>query len=301
MIETRHAARRRVRSSFFHLGSLRVHHMVGGHGEPVLFVHGLGSSGYMEWRRNLEPAAEDHRVLAPDLPGYGRTDKPRARYTISYFARFIGRYMEDRGLRSAAVVGASLGGRVALEVALERPALVRRLVLVNTLGLGRPQVRMAQMAYGMVSLPRVGEAAMRFTRDALTWAPRAMIRRLASRYAGSTTDMTQTLDDAYLDDLREMYAADGFHAAYLSTVRSLVSPRALLGGSHDVTRRLNELHIPVQLIWGADDPLFPLAHAARAESLIEGARLAVIEGAGHSPQAERPEEFNRVLHRFLAG
>src|SRR5690348_8409510 len=97
--------------------------MHGGRGPAVLFVHGLGSSGYMEWRRNLEPAAARHRVYAPDLPGYGRTDKPRARYTVPYFARFIARYMHDRGLRSAALVGASLGGRVALEVALDEPRL----------------------------------------------------------------------------------------------------------------------------------------------------------------------------------
>ena len=89
----------------------------------------------------LEKAAARHRVFAPDLPGYGRTDKPRARYTIPYFARFIQRYMDDRRIRSAALVGASLGGRVALEVALERPGLVRKLVLVNTLGLGRPKVK----------------------------------------------------------------------------------------------------------------------------------------------------------------
>ncbi len=67
-----------------------------------------------------------------------------------------------------------------------------------------------------------------------------------------------------------------------------------------MTRRLNELKIPVQLIWGANDPLFPLAHAERARSMIERASLTVIDGAGHTPQAERPEEFNRVLHRFLA-
>jgi len=299
VIDAQPGVRKKVRSGFLELGSLRVHHTYGGRGTPVVFIHGLGSSGYMEWRRNLEPAAERHRVFAPDMPGYGRSDKPRARYTIPYFARFIQRYMQDRRLRSAAVVGASLGGRVALELALERPELVRKLVLVNTLGLGRPKVRMAQMAYGLVTIPRVGEAVMRFTRDALTWAPRAMIRRVASRYAGSATDMNDALDDAYLDDLREMHAAEGFDAAYLSTVRALVNPRALRGGHHDVTQRLNELRIPVQLIWGADDPLFPLAHAERAESLIEGARLAVIEGAGHSPQAEKPEEFNRVLHRFL--
>src|SRR5206468_2201203 len=81
----------------------------GGRGRPVLFIHGLGSSGYMEWRFNLEPTATRHRVYAPDLPGYGRTGKPKVRYTIGYFARFIERYMENRGLGSAVIIGASLG------------------------------------------------------------------------------------------------------------------------------------------------------------------------------------------------
>lgn len=288
-----------IRSGFVDVGNLRVHHTFGGHGSPVVFVHGLGSSGYMEWRQNLESVALRHRVLAPDLPGYGRTDKPRARYTIPFFARFVLRYMAERNLRSVALVGASLGGRIALEVALQEPKLVRKLVLVNTLGLGRPQVGAAQFAYGLVTIPRVGEAVMNLARDALRWAPPNLIRRVAGRYAGVSTDLEKTMDDSYLRDLREMYGADGFHDAYLSTVRSLVNPRALFGGHHDVTRRLNELKIPVQLIWGANDPLFPIAHASRAQSLIEHARLTVIDGAGHTPQAEKPEEFNRVLHQFL--
>ncbi|HEY3588399.1 MAG TPA: alpha/beta fold hydrolase [Myxococcaceae bacterium] len=107
------------------------------------------------------------------------------------------------------------------------------------------------------------------------------------------------MDDAYLDDLRELYSTDAFHNAYLSTVRSLIHPRALFGGQHDVTARLNELKVPVQMIWGAEDPLFPVAQATRAHAMIGRSRLAVIEGAGHSPQAERPEEFNRVLATFL--
>src|SRR5207249_8671363 len=122
--------------------------------------------------------------------------------------------MHDCGLRSATVVGASLGGRIALELALEEPKLVRKLVLVNTLGLGRPQVRMAQMAYGLVTIPRVGEAVMGFARDALAWAPRQVIRRVAGRYSGTSADLTEALDDAYLSDLRDMYAADGYSSAY---------------------------------------------------------------------------------------
>ncbi|GAC1639857.1 MAG: alpha/beta hydrolase [Candidatus Dormibacteraceae bacterium] len=285
-----------LRSSFTDLGSLRVHHTHGGRGSPVLFIHGLGSSGYIEWRFNLEAAANRHRVYAPDLPGFGRSGKPRASYGIPYFTRFIERYMDARGLRSAAVVGTSLGGRIALELALENPGRVSKLVLVNALGFGRPKVH---VSYGLVTIPRLGEAVMSVARDALHWAPSQMIRRVAGRLSGASHDLKRTMDDAYLDNLRELYAAEGYHDAYLATVRSLVRPRALFGGHHDATKRLNELKIPVQLIWGADDPLFPLAHATRAQSLIKGSKLAVIEGAGHTPQAERPEEFNRVLDKFL--
>ena len=299
MIGTARRTSGSIHPGFVDIGSLRVHHMYGGRGRPVVFIHGLGSSGYMEWRYNLEPAAARHRIFAPDLPGYGRTEKPRARYTIPYFARFVERYIEDRGLRSAVIIGASLGGRIALELALERPSLARKLVLVNSLGLGAPQIRMAQMAYGLVTIPRVGEAVMRFTRGALDWASPSMIRRVAARYAGASSDLEKSMDDAYLENLREMYATDDFHNAYLSTVRSLINPRALFGGHHDVTSRLSEIKVPLQLIWGADDPLFPVAQATRAHALVAHSRLAIIEGAGHSPQAERPEEFNRVLLNFL--
>jgi pimeloyl-ACP methyl ester carboxylesterase len=262
----------------------------------VLFIHGLGSSGYIEWRFNLGAVAHRHRIYAPDLPGFGRSEKPRARYGIPYFTRFIERYMDARGLRSAAVVGTSLGGRIALELALEHPRRVNKLVLVNALGFGRPNVH---VSYGLVTIPRLGEAVMNMARDALHWAPSSMIRRVAGRLGGASHDLKRTMDDAYLDNLRELYAAEGYHAAYLATIRSLVRPKALLGGQHDATERLKELKIPVQLIWGADDPLFPLVHATRAQSLIKGSKLVVIEGAGHTPQAERPEEFNRVLDRFL--
>src|SRR2546428_757917 len=184
-----------LQGGMLHMGSLRVHHTYGGRGTPVLFVHGLGSSGYLEWRFNLEPTAASHRVYAPDLPGFGRSEKPRARYGIPYFTRFIERYMDGRGLRSAAVGGGAPGGRNAPDSALQHP-------------------------------PRRAQSAAR--------------------------------------------------------------------------RRRHEVKVPLQLIWGADAPLFPVAHATRAHALVEHSRLAVIEGAGHTPQAERPEEFNRVLHTFLS-
>lgn len=288
----------RLESGFVKVGRLTVHHTYGGRGTPpVLFIHGLGSSGYIEWRFNLPAIARRHRVLAPDLPGFGRTDKPRGgRYGIAFFARTLASYLDDRGIRSAVVVGTSMGGRVALELALRAPGRVNRLVLVNSLGLGRPQI---QFFYPLMVLPRVGEAAMQVAKAAVHRVPPDVIRRFAARYAGVSADLHRTMDDAYLDDLREMYAADGYTDAYLSTVRSMARPGALFG-QHDLSASLARIRVPVQLIWGSDDPLFPVAHATRAHQLLADSRLAVIEGAGHTPQAERPDEFNRILNRFLA-
>jgi pimeloyl-ACP methyl ester carboxylesterase len=284
-----------MQSGWLQLGSLRVHHTHGGRGSPVLFIHGLGSSGYIEWRFNLEAASGRHRVYAPDLPGFGRSEKPRARYGVPYFTRFIERYMEGRGLRSAAVVGASLGGRIALELALENPRLVRKLVLVNSLGLGRPNVH---VSYGLVTIPRLGEALMSVARDALRWAPSQVIRRMAARYSGASSDLNRTMDDAYLENLRELYAAEGYPNAYLATIRSLVNPKALFGG-HDLTKRLSELKVPVQLIWGADDPLFPVAHATRAHSLIDHYRRRRTYAPGGAARGvqPRPQQIPRRLRR----
>ena len=284
-----------LESDYVRVGRLKIHQTTGGSGPPIVFVHGLGSSGYIEWRFVLRHFARSHRVIAPDLPGFGRTDKPRsARYGIPYFARTLDRYLDAVGVERAVVVGTSMGGRVALEVALQYPERVERLVLVNALGLGRPQV---QFFYPLMMLPRVGEAAMGFARQAVHRVPPGVIRRWAGRYAGST-DVDRTMDDTYLADLREMMAAEGYAEAYLATVRSMATPGALFG-RHDLTARLREIAVPVLIVWGAEDPLFPLAHAHRAHAALPGSRLAVIEGAGHTPQADRPDEFNRVLERFL--
>ena len=285
-----------IRDGYLKLGGLTLHHTYGGVGSPVVFIHGLGSSGYIEWRFNLERIARDHRVFAPDLPGYGRSDKPRAaRYGIAYFARTIDRYMQNRRLRAATVVGTSMGGRIALELALDYPRRVDRLVLVNSLGLGRPRI---QPYHPLMMVPRLGETVPQGMRHGLRIAPSPLIRRVAARFIGATGDLEKTMSDEYLDHLREMYAADGYPGAYLATVRSLGSLRSVFA-SMDVSRRLHRIEAPVQLIWGADDPLFPLEHARRAKELIPGSRLAVIEGAGHTPQAERPEEFNKQLAAFL--
>jgi len=285
-----------LKSALVDVGKLRLHHTYGGAGRPIVFVHGLGSSGYIEWRFTLPRFARSHRVFAPDLPGFGRSDKPRGEsYGIPFFARTLDRYVEGRRLKGVDLVGTSMGGRVALEIALKYPERVRRLVLVDALGLGRPSV---QFYYPLMLLPRVGETVLGGMREALRWAPGPLIRRVASRYIGARGDLEKTMDDDYLRDLREMYQERGYPEAYLATVRSMANFRWMVG-ELDVARKLEGLKVPLLIIWGANDPLFPVEQAIRAHGRLPGSRLVVIEGAGHTPQAERPDEFNRHLAGFL--
>jgi pimeloyl-ACP methyl ester carboxylesterase len=285
-----------LRSGFVDVGGHRLHHTFGGRGAPpVVFVHGLGSSGYIEWRFNLPDIARNHRVFAPDLPGFGKSPKPSLPYGVPLFAHAVEGYFRALRLRSPVLVGASMGGRVAIEVALRRPASVRKLVLVNALGLGRPRLR---LTYPLVALPRIGEAALGLLRTTLRGSSGDSIRRLARRYGGFSGDLERTMDDAYLAELRELHEAEGYHEAYLATVRSLARPGPLARGS-ELIAALASTRIPILIVWGSADSLFPLEHAERAHRELPGSRLAVIEGAGHTPQAERPDEFNRVLESFI--
>jgi pimeloyl-ACP methyl ester carboxylesterase len=277
-------------------GAITLHHTFGGRGSPLLLIHGLGSAGYLEWRFNLRRLAARHTVYAPDLPGFGRSEKPAsARYSIPFFARTLVRYLQELKLRSVFVVGTSLGGGVALELALRYPRRVRKLVLVNSVGLGRPKL---QPHYPLLALPGLGELGMRAVQRGLRVAPPALVRRFASRMAAADADVETLLDDAYVEQLREMFEAEGYPEAYLATVRSLVSLPAL-ARTFDVSSRLARVSLPVLLIWGGNDPIFPVENATRAHRLLPDSRLVVLEGVGHTPQAERPDEFNRAVLDFL--
>jgi pimeloyl-ACP methyl ester carboxylesterase len=284
-----------MRGGFVEIGGMLVHHVRGGLGSPpVLFVHGLGSAGYLEWRFNLPVIARSHRVCAPDLPGFGRSHRPADGYGIPLFAGVIEEYIRSQALEPV-LVGASMGGRVALEVALRRPDVVRKLVLVNALGVVRPS---PHAFYPLVVVPRLGEAVVGLMREALHRLSPATIRHYAGRYLGVAGDVERVLDESFLAALREIHAAEGYPNAYASTVRALARRDAYQVNA--LLDRLAATGIPVLLIWGEGDRLLPLARAREALRRLPGARLEVIHDAGHAPQAERPEEFNRALEDFLA-
>lgn len=276
------------------LGRLSVNHTYGGHGEPaLLLIHGLGSSGYLEWRHNLPALARSRAVFAPDLPGFGRSDKPALRYDVPFFAQTLERYMAEMGLKRPVILGASLGGRIAAELVVRHPRRAAKLVLVDSLGLGAPNLR---FYYPLMMLPGVGESLLRGVRTLLGALPNHVLRNAAGRLTPGDTE--SAFDDSYFEVMREMHREDAFHDAYLSTVRSLARRHTMNGGP-DLVGALAGARLPVQLIWGSRDPLFPVAHALEAHRRLPRSRLAVLEGAGHSPQAERPDDFNRIVEDFV--
>src|SRR2546429_4296800 len=156
------------------IDGVNIHYVYGGSGPPLVLVHGLGSSAAVEFYYNLEPLAAHHRVLAIDLPGFGKSDKPMLKYTIDLFVKAVRDLMACEGLERAAVMGVSMGGRVALGLALDSPQLVERLVLVDALGVGPPR---RVLAYRILLTPGLGELTLRGTARALRQMNPATIRR----------------------------------------------------------------------------------------------------------------------------
>ncbi len=128
-----------VEDVWVEVGGLRTHCLVAGEPDapPVLLLHGGGyDSAALSYGRSIGPLSRRHRVFAPDWPGYGRSDKPKVRYSTEYYVGFLGRLMDVLGLERVSLVGISMGGAIALGFRLRSPDRVERLVLVDSHGLG---------------------------------------------------------------------------------------------------------------------------------------------------------------------
>lgn len=282
-------------SQFVEVGGMPLHYLTGGEGPPVLLIHGLGSSGSLEWRLNLQALTSRHRVIALDLPGFGRSAKPPIEYTVDFFVGRVAAFLAALDVPRLAVVGASLGGRVAVGLALQEPHRVARLCLVDALGFGRPRRHWAYMA---MVVPGVGELMMRSVALGIRRLPPQLVRRLWATYLRRPRRYARLLPDAHLRDARVLLREPGFRRAYLGTLRALARGHAL--GEHLlVDAELARLQVPTLLVWGEEDRLFPPMHAREAAQRIAGARVEIFAGCGHTPQLEDAQRFNAVLEGFL--
>ena len=277
------------------IDGVNLHYFCGGSGPPLVLVHGLGSSASVEFLYNLEPLAAHHRVFAIDLPGFGRSDKPVLAYTIELFVRAVSDLMASEGIERAAVMGVSMGGRVALGLALDSPEKVERLVLVDALGVGAPR---RVLAYSILLTRGLGELTLRGTARALRQMNPAVIRRFWGWYLKRPNRVDTIWTDERILNHGTLLATPEYRAAYLSALRSIAGMRQLRDGVV-VEDRLPELRMPTLLIWGGHDHIFPASHARAAMHRIPHGRLEIFDDSGHTPQMEEPDRFNRLVLDFL--
>lgn len=249
-------------------------------GPPVLFVHGLGGN-WQSWLENLAVVGRRHRAIALDLPGFGLSEMPADRVSVSGYGRLVEELCESLELGSIALVGNSLGGFVGAEMAISYPRRVERLTLAASAGISvttlyrRPTVAAAQVSKlaGVFGVAKRREVIVR---------PR--LRHLAmSSVVRHPTRIGP--DIAY--ELNRGLDSPGFAPAL----------DALL--VYDIRERIPEIGCPTLLVWGAEDMLVPVRDADEFQRLIPDSRKVIFEETGHAPMLERPESFNRHLLEFL--
>ena len=249
-----------------------IRYLDAGSGSTVLLLHGLG--GYADkWRRVIDKLSDSHRVIAPDMIGYGLSDKPVADYTPHFFVEFLERFIDAAGLERPHIVGASLGGQVAAMFAALHQECVSRLVLVSPAGLMKVSTP-ALDAYVMAALyPRPGSVGH---------ALRLM--------EGSGRDPSWTLISSFMDNMRRPNAKMAFMSSLLC-----------FKNAEDLTPYLNSIEAPTMLLWGYDDPIIPISYAAQFAAAIPDCRFVGLEECGHTPYVQYPERFAGLVAGFLSG
>jgi pimeloyl-ACP methyl ester carboxylesterase len=256
-----------------------------GAGPVLLLVHGMGGS-YENWREVMGRLARRYTVIAPDLPGHGASAPSNGDYSVGALAVGLRDLLLALGHDRATLVGHSLGGGIAMQLAYQFPELAERLVLVSSGGLG-PEVSLVLRA---AALPG-SELWITATAQTATWLGPAVGRSLATiRFRPNPAITEVARGYASLTDPRR-------RAAFLATLRSVIG----VGGQRIDASDLLYLTagLPALIIWGARDPIIPVSHGERAHAAMPGSRLEIFDGVGHIPQLEAPARFVAVLERFL--
>ena len=255
-------------------------------GQPLVFVHGLSGS-WQNWLEQLPVfAAAGDRVIALDLPGFGYSPMPSERISISGYARLLDRLLDKLGVDAAAVVGNSMGGFIAAELAIAFPQRVERLVLVSPAGISSFEDRR-----GLRAVP-VLERVDRIVTWYVAWMAsksEAVARRPRLREAtlSLVTRHPSRLPAPLAAEILRGAGKPGFTQALLANL------------DYDFRERLGEIACPTLIVWGAKDRVITPRDASVFAELIPNSRVVVCEDTGHMAMIERPMAFNALLSDFL--
>jgi 2-hydroxy-6-oxonona-2,4-dienedioate hydrolase len=239
--------------------------------KTLIFLHGIGASAE-RWSRVIPTLSREYRVIAPDIIGFGYSDKPVVEYTMDFFIDFFESFLDNLGISEASIIGSSLGGHIATEFAIRFPHMVEKLVLVSPAGMMRkstPTLDRYIMAALYPEYQRVYEVFSEMVYD------------------------SNTINQETLMDFVNRMNLPSAKYAFMSTLSGIrYAPR--------LTGRLSNITAPTLLMWGENDTTIPLAEYAHQYNEIPNMEeLVVIKKCGHIAPIERPATFNRIVLRFL--
>ena len=249
----------------------------------VLWLHGLGATK-TSWLPSLGPFAERFRMVVPDLPGHGESEKPRTDYTPRYYARAMRKLLDAVGLESAVVVGNSMGGRVALELAVRSPDRVRALALLAP---AVPGLRVRYLLGFMRIVPSEIGAIPFPVRERLT---RFVIGRLFS----DPSVLSEESRLAAADEFIRIYESPMARMAFLDSLRHV-----LLEPAKPFWARMERVRTPALIVWGEDDHLLPVRLAGKLSEALPARDVLILPKVGHVPQLEALEQTNAAILKFL--
>ena len=262
-----------------------VGYRMAGSGPVVLFIHGLAGSS-TTWQEVMPTLADHYTVLAPDLLGHGESAKPRGDYSLGAYASGLRDLMVALGIERATVVGHSLGGGVALQLAYQFPERCERLVLVASGGLGKEVnsfLKAVSLPGSELVMPILLSGQMHGVLNAISgWFVRRGIRLGA-------TGREQWRSYRGLSET-------GGRTAFIHTVRSVIDPMGQRVSARDRLYLASE--VPTLIMWGDRDRIIPVEHAYAAHELIPGSTLVVLPGIGHFLPTDAAIEFIDELQAF---
>jgi pimeloyl-ACP methyl ester carboxylesterase len=257
-----------------------------GWGPVIVLIHGITGSSET-WADVIEPLAENYTVVAPDLLGHGQSAKPRGDYSLGAYASGIRDLLGAIGHDRGTIVGHSLGGGVAMQMAYQFPERCERLVLVSSGGLGREvhaMLRAAVLPGSELVVPLLASSRVLNASSAVG----SFFGRLGFRAGPDLEEIWRGFSS--LNDV-------GARAAFIHTLRGIVDPGGQRVNASD--RLYLAKRVPTLLLWGERDPIIPIRHGRAAQELIPGSRFESFPGAGHFPHRSDPRAFVSCLRDFI--
>ena len=268
-----------AQGKFIDLDGHMTHYVEKGEGEPVILIHGFNYDCNM-WAENMDALAEEFRVFAIDLWGFGYSTREPLDYGYPLYAEQVLKFMDSLDIKNTSLVGQSMGGGTAIMFCTQHRDRVNKLLLVDPAGMPNPLPLVGKV----FKLPKVGEFFLRLKTDAVR---KKNLEDLWIHNKGLITE-------DYFDNVTRFQKVKGTTEALMAIIR-----KDFIDTLSDKIHDLSQMDVPILIIWGREDKAVPLHCGEEMCEILDNSRMEVIENAGHVPNYEQSETFNRIAVDYL--